>query len=95
MGVVERPNVPIMTNLRQDPYERMNWPSNGTAIGSFAYYDLFKHEMWRLQVASHVIAANIPSFVEFPPMQAGAGFSTGDLRAKVEALIAASKGSGD
>jgi len=94
-GVVERPNIPTITNLRQDPYERMNWPSHGTADGSVAYWDSFKHEMWRFQVASQVIAQNIPSFIKYPPMQAGAGFSTGDLKAKVEGAIAASKGNGD
>ena len=94
-GVVERPNLPTITNLRQDPYERMNWPSNGFANGSIAYWDSFKHEMWRFQVAAQIIAENVPSFVEFPPMQAGAGFSTADLKAKVEAAIAAAKASGD
>jgi arylsulfatase len=94
-GTVDRPKIPTITNLRQDPYERMNWSSNGTANGSVAYWDSFKHEMWRLQVASQVIAQNIPSFVEYPPMQAGAGFSTGDLKEKVEALIAASHAHGE
>jgi arylsulfatase len=94
-GVVERPNIPTITNLRQDPYERMNWSSHGTANGSVAYWDSFKHEMWRFQVASQIIAENIPSFVEYPPMQAGAGFSTGDLKEKVEALIAASHAHGE
>jgi arylsulfatase A-like enzyme len=94
-GVVERPNMPRITNLRQDPYERMNWPENLAKNGSIAYWDSFKHEMWRFQVASQIIAENIPSFVEFPPMQAGAGFSTGDLKEKVEAAIAAAHASGD
>ncbi len=93
--MVERPNMPRLTNLRQDPYERMGWPENGFAQGSIAYWDSFKHEMWRFQVASQIIAQNIPSFVEYPPMQAGAGFSTGDLKEKVEALIAASHAHGE
>jgi len=95
IGVVERPNMPRLTNLRQDPYERMGWPENGFAQGSIAYWDSFKHEMWRFQVASQIIAQNIPSFVEYPPMQAGAGFSTGDLKEKVEALISASHAHGE
>lgn len=93
--MVERPNMPRLTNLRQDSYERMGWPENGFAQGSIAYWDSFKHEMWRFQVASQIIAQNIPSFVEYPPMQAGAGFSTGDLKEKVEALIAASHAHGE
>jgi len=54
-----------------------------------------KAEMWRFQVVAKVIAENVPSIVEYPPMQAGTGFSTGDLKEKVEAAIAASKSSGD
>ena len=51
--------------------------------------------MWRFQLVTKVIADNVPSFVEYPPMQAGAGFSTGDLKEKVEAAIVASKAQGD
>ena len=86
--------MPRLTNLRHDPYERMGWPENGFAEGSIAYWDSFKHEMWRFQVASQIIAQNIPSFVEYPPMQASAGFSTGDLKEKLEALIPASHAQG-
>ena len=89
-GTVERPNIPTITNLRQDPYERMNWSSHGTAKWLSCVLGVnSRHEMWRFQVVSQIIAQNIPSFVEYPPMQAGAGFSTGDLKEKVEVLIAA------
>jgi arylsulfatase A-like enzyme len=84
IGSVVHPNMPILTNLRHDPFERMNWPENGFAQGSVAYWDSFKHEMWRFQVPAKVIADYIPSFVEFPPMQAGANFNVGDLKEKVE-----------
>ena len=48
-GVVH-PNMPILTNLRQDPFERMNWPGHGFSEGSIAYWDAFKHQMWRFQI---------------------------------------------
>jgi hypothetical protein len=51
--------------------------------------------MWRFQIPGQVIAQNVPSFVEYPPMQAGANFNIGDLKAKVEQAIAASKGQGE
>jgi arylsulfatase A-like enzyme len=95
IGPVLRPNMPVLTNLRMDPYERMGWPNNGFAEGSIGYWDSFKHEMWRFQLVAQVIAENVPSFIEYPPMQAGAGFSTGDLKEKVEAAIAAAKANGD
>jgi arylsulfatase A-like enzyme len=37
------PNMPILTNLLQDPFERMNWPEKGFSQGSIAYWDVFKH----------------------------------------------------
>ena len=49
-GEVTRPNMPKMTNLRQVPFERMNWPAQGVAEGSGAYWKSFKHEMWRMQI---------------------------------------------
>ena len=87
--------MPKLINLRQDPFERMGWPESGFKRGSIGYWDSFKHEMWRFQIPGQVIAQNVPSFVEFPPMQAGAGFNIGDLKAKIEQAIAASKAQGD
>jgi arylsulfatase len=51
--------------------------------------------MWRFQIPAQVIAKYIPSFIEFPPMQAGASFNVGDLKEKVEAAAAAAKASGE
>jgi hypothetical protein len=70
---------PKLTNFRQDPFERMNWPSGGFANGSIAYYDSVKHEMWRFVIPGQVIAKYLPSFIEFPPMQAGGSFKVSDL----------------
>jgi arylsulfatase len=92
IGPVVRPAMPKLTNLRQDPFERMNWPAHGFAEGSIAYWDVFKHEMWRFQIPAQVIAKYVPSLVEYPPMQAGASFNIGGLRARVEQAIAAAKG---
>ena len=36
-----------------------------------------------------------PIFIEFPPVQAGASFNVGDLKAKVEAAAAAAKAGGE
>jgi hypothetical protein len=37
----------------------------------------------------------VQSLIEYPPMQAGASFNIGDLKAKIEQAIAASKANGD
>ena len=95
IGPVVRPSMPKLTNLRQDPFERMNWPAHGFAEGSVAYWDVFKHEMWRFQIPAQVIAKYVPSLVEYPPMQAGASFNIGGLKERVEQAIAAAKGQAD
>jgi arylsulfatase len=92
VGAVIEPNMPKLTNLRQDPFERMNWPGNGFAEGSVAYWDFFKHEMWRYQISAQEIAKHIPSFVEYPPMQAGASFSIDHLKERVEQAMKAAQG---
>jgi arylsulfatase len=91
IGPTVYPNMPKLTNLRQDPFERMNWPSAGFSNGSIAYYDSFKHEMWRFVVPGQVIAKYLPTFIEYPPMQEGGSFSIGDLKEKVAAAIKASQ----
>jgi arylsulfatase A-like enzyme len=95
IGPVVRPSTPRLTNLRQDPFERMNWPARGFADGSLAYWDVFKHEMWRFQIPAQVIAKYVPSLVAYPPMQAGASFNIGGLRERVEQAIAAAKGNAE
>jgi len=95
VGPIVHPAAAKLTNLRQDPFERMNWPSNGFAGGSVAYYNVYKHEMWRLQIPGKVIAEYLPTLIEYPPMQEGASFNIGDLKEKVKEAIAASKATGD
>jgi arylsulfatase len=91
LGPINQPNMPKLTNLRHDPFERMNWPNNGFAEGSVAYWNSFKHEMWRYQISAQVIAKHVPSFIEYPPMQAGASFSVGDLKEKIEVAMKAAQ----
>jgi CheY-like chemotaxis protein len=79
----------------EDPFERMNWPSHGVAEGSIAYWDVFKHEMWRFQIPAQIIAKYVPTLVEYPPMQAGASFKFGGLKERVEQAIAAAKGNAE
>jgi arylsulfatase len=95
IGPVVWPSMPKLTNLRQDPFERMNWPARGFSSGSVAYWDVFKHEMWRFQIPAQVIAKYAPTLVEYPPMQTGASFTIGDLKAKMEQAIRAAHGSSE
>jgi len=83
LGEKTRPDVPYITNLRLDPFERTGWPNNGTKEGGQQYFDWFKFQFWR--------------FV-FPPMQRGASFNLDAIKAEMGKRIAqaeaASKGPG-
>jgi hypothetical protein len=94
IGPVVRPAMPKLTNLRQDPFERMNWPARGFAEGSIAYWDVFKYEMWRFQIPAQVIAQYVPSLVEYPPMQGRRQLQHRGPQ-RVEQAIAASKANSD
>jgi arylsulfatase A-like enzyme len=92
-------DMPILTNLRLDPFERTGWAGNGAAKGSMQYWDWFKYEFWRFVFVQQMLAKEIPTFLAYPPMQAGASFNLdalkADLQKKMAEAQAASHGSGD
>ena len=92
-------DMPILTNLRLDPFERTSWPGDGVAKGSIQYWDWFKFEFWRFVFVQQALAKEIPTFLEYPPMQRGASFNLDALKAelgkKMAEAQAASKGTGE
>ena len=78
---------PILTNLRLDPFERMNLP-NG-ANGSLAFYNWFVFEFWRFQFVQKEVARVAQTAIEYPPMQKGASFNLEAVKAQIEKAIAA------
>ena len=79
---------PTITNLRLDPLERTAWYTGNT--GSLEYMEWYKYQFWRFVLAQQVIAKAAQSILEFPPMQKGASFNLGQLKADLEAKMAAS-----
>jgi arylsulfatase len=98
LGEKTRPDVPYITNLRLDPFERMGWPNNGTKDGAQQYFDWFKYQFWRFVFVQEVIAKEIQTFIDYPPMQRGASFNLDAVKAemgkRMEQAAAASKGPG-
>src|SRR5213594_320310 len=89
LGDKTHPDVPYLTNLRLDPFERTGWPENGTKDGSQAYFGWFKYEFWRFVFVQQEVAKLAMTAVEFPPMQKGASFNLDAVKAKIEAARAA------
>jgi arylsulfatase A-like enzyme len=97
LGEKTHPDVPYITNLRLDPFERTGWPSNGTKDGAQEYFgSWFVYEFWRFVFVQQVMAKEIQTFLEFPPMQRGASFNLDAIKAELGKRMAeaeaASKG---
>jgi arylsulfatase len=90
LGATVKVDWPILVNLRLDPYERTGMPSG--AVGSLAYYNWFAYEFWRFVFVQQEVAKAAQTFIDFPPMQRGASFNMGAVKAQIEAAIAAQAG---
>ena len=69
LGEKTHPDVPYITNLRLDPFERTGWPNNGTKDGAQQYFDWFKFQFWRFVFVQQTMGKELQTFLEFPPMQ--------------------------
>jgi arylsulfatase len=69
LGGTVKPDWPILTNIRLDPFERTG------LSGSINYYSFVAHEFWRFTFVQRELAKIGETFVEFPPMQKGASFN--------------------
>ena len=98
LGEKTKPDVPYITNLRLDPFERTGWPNNGTKEGGQQYFDWFKYQFWRFVFVQQVVGKELQTFLEFPPMQRGASFNLDAVKAemakRMEQAEAAAKGPG-
>src|SRR5579864_2951069 len=98
LGEKTHMDVPNITNLRLDPFERMGWPNNGTKEGAQQYFDWFKYEFWRFVFVQQVMGKELQSFLDYPPMQRGASFNLDAVKAemakRMQQAEAASKGPG-
>jgi arylsulfatase A-like enzyme len=99
LGAKTHVDVPYLTNLRLDPFERQGWPQNGTKEGAQQYFDgFFKFNFWRFVFVQQVIGKELQTFLDFPPMQRGASFNLDAVKAemakRMEEAARAAKGPG-
>jgi arylsulfatase A-like enzyme len=84
-------DMPLISNLRLDPFERMQLPKG--QMGSFYFFpDFFVHEFWRFVFLQQKVGEYAQTFVEFPPMQKGASFNLEAVKAELAERIKAMKG---
>jgi len=89
IGTKEHPDMPILTNLRLDPFERTGWPSNGTLNGAQEYFSWFQYEFWRFVFVQQQVGKLAMTAIDYPPMQKGSSFNLDAVKAKIEEAMKA------
>jgi len=90
IGSTVKVDMPILTNLRLDPFERTGFPKG--AQGSYSYMNWFMYEFWRFQFVQQEVAKVAQSAIEFPPMQRGASFNLDAVKEQIQKAIATQTG---
>jgi arylsulfatase A-like enzyme len=83
LGGTVKPDVPILVNLRLDPFERTGF------AGSFEYFGWFKYEFWRFVYVQQEVGKLAQTAIEFPPMQKGASFNLEAVKDQVQKAVQA------
>ncbi len=81
LGGTVKVDLPILTNLRLDPFERTGLPTGTT--GSLEYLNWFMFEFWRFVYVQQEVEKYGKTFIEFPPMQKGASFNMEEVKAQI------------
>jgi arylsulfatase A-like enzyme len=87
-------DMPVMVNLRQDPFERtpsIRGETLNTSGGGYTN-DFFAREFWRFVEVQKYVARLAETAVEFPPMQDPATFNLDAVKRQVEAMIRHQRG---
>ena len=82
-------DMPTMTNLRQDPFERTSMIRGETFnTGAGGYInDFMAREFWRFVLVQKAVFTLAETAVEFPPMQAAASFNLDAVKKQIEEMM--------
>ncbi len=90
-GAKEKLNMPLIHNLRRDPFERYSDPN--FAVGSPNWFmEFYAREFWRFVFVQKRVAALAQTAIEFPPMQKGASFNLEAVKEQIQSAIEARHG---
>jgi arylsulfatase A-like enzyme len=82
-------DMPLIYNIRQDPFERT--PSiNGETLNNMGggyMNDFYAREFWRFVLVQQRVAELAKTAIEYPPMQAPASFNLDAVKSEVEEAI--------
>ena len=85
-------NMPLIHNLRRDPFERYADMNFSTGSPNW-FMEFYAREFWRFVFVQKRVAALAETAVEFPPMQKGASFNLEAVKTQIQQAIEAHHGS--
>jgi arylsulfatase A-like enzyme len=87
-------DMPGITNLRWDPFERLS-PLRGESLNDSSpafLNDFMAREFWRFVSVQQVVGKLAMTAIDYPPMQAPASFNLSAIKAKIDETIKAHEG---
>jgi arylsulfatase len=87
-------DMPTITNIRQDPFERTSSIRGETLnnLGGGYMNDFMAREFWRFVVVQQTVGKLAMTAIDYPPMQDPATFNLEALKAKIQEMIKAHEG---
>jgi arylsulfatase len=82
-------DMPMMVNIRQDPFERtpsIRRESLNNLAGGYMN-DFYAREFWRFVMVQQYVTKLAETAINYPPMQAPASFNLESVKKKVEEMI--------
>jgi arylsulfatase A-like enzyme len=82
-------DMPLLINIRQDPFERFPMVSGETPLtGAFGYgNEFFAREFWRFVVVQQAVGALAKTAINYPPMQDPASFNLEAVKRQIDEAI--------
>src|SRR5215831_3012850 len=87
-------DMPAITNLRQDPFERTSDLRGETPLTSAFGYgnDFYAREFWRFVMVQKAVGDLAQTAVEYPPMQDPASFNLDAVKKQIQQAVKAHEG---
>ena len=87
-------DMPSITNLRQDPFERYSMLRGESALnGGWGYpMDFYAREFWRFVMVQKAVADLAQTAIEYPPMQEPASFNLEAVKKQIQSMMKAHEG---
>jgi len=87
-------DMPSITNLRQDPFERTSTLRGETPLnGAFGYgNEFYAREFWRFVMVQQQVGKLAQTAIDYPPMQDPASFNLEAVKRQIQNMIKAHEG---